>query len=305
MSLNNPGVRRERYDVALMRACLRNWPVSRGRWFFARLCQGILRNRDFVMEVEPGLFVPGDLEDWVQLWCFMGEFPGGDESAKLSRTLIRSGDTVLDVGANVGLWALGAAKSAGSSGRVQAFEPVPELFERLTRNLKFNGLERVRCFRTGLSDKAGSATFYRDATGNSGRGALVQHEGLNRGIDIPLTTLDEHAAANGLDRIDFMKVDVEGAELRVFRGAERVLSGPQAPIVLFECSEVLTAPFGTTSAEIKALLVGRGYRTYRVLAGRLQPVSIEDRHDKIEDLLALQPRHFEMHSELDVLRRAG
>jgi FkbM family methyltransferase len=293
---------RESYDVRVMRACLRHWPLPRGRWFFLKMCQRILRDRHFLMEVEPGLFMPGDLRDWMHYWCFMGEYPGRDEQVHLSRELIRPGDTVFDVGANIGLWVMGAALRAGKSGRVHAFEPLPEIYQSLKHNLTLNELGNVRAFEIGLSDAPGTATFYRAAHNNSGMGSLGRRTGVDRETTISLTTLERHCEAEDVRRIDFMKVDVEGAELQVFRGSERLLRAEDAPVILYECSELLTEPFKVTATMIKQQLRDYGYDVYRLEDGRLEQIPIAERHDDIEDVFALKPRHFEIHPILSRLR---
>jgi FkbM family methyltransferase len=295
--------RREPYDVQLMRAALRHWPLPRGRWFFLKMCKRFLKNRDFLMEVEPGLFMPAELDDWMHFWCFMGEYPGSDPSVLLSRRLIHSGQTVFDVGANIGLWVMGAAVAAGPTGNVHAFEPVPEIHARIEHNLKLNQLDWVHLWKLGLSDAPGSAPLFRDSTYNSGRGSLAKREGVDNPVEIKLTTLEAHCAAHKIDRIDFLKVDVEGAELKVFQGADRFLSSKEAPIILFECSEILVKPFGTTSTEIKRFLADRGYRIYRFEGKRLEEIPVEkSQGDKIEDVWAIQPRHFERERALAAIR---
>jgi len=133
-------------------------------------------------------------------------------------------------------------------------------------------------------------------------GSLATREGVDLPTKIGLTTIDAHCAAERLARVDFMKVDVEGAELHAFRGAEQLLRGAEAPIILYECSELLTAPFGTNASEIKQLLTDYGYRIYRFDGDRLQHIPVAERHDEIEDVFALKPRHFELHPRLAQMR---
>jgi hypothetical protein len=90
-----------------------------------------------------------------------------------------------------------------------------------------------------------------------------------------------------------MKVDVEGAELQVFRGAERILSGKAAPPVLFEIGDKLAALFGGSCRDVKRLLESHGYRIYRCHGRRLERVGAEEPSDALEDVFAFQPRHFE------------
>src|SRR5262249_32428960 len=149
----------------------------------------------------------------------------------------RPGDTVVDIGANIGLWVLGAARRIGPSGRAEAFEPVPSTYARLSENVELNAFSTIRCHQLAMSDHQGTTTFYAATDGNSGRSSMGKMAGVDQAITVNLTTLDDFCEKNDLDRIDFLKVDVEGVEEQVFRGAKKVLSDPLAPPMLFEVGD--------------------------------------------------------------------
>ena len=99
-------------------------------------------------------------------------------------------------------------------------------------------------------------------------------------------TLDTYIERGQTDRVDLMKVDVEGAEVLVFRGARDLLSSKRAPIVFFELDEKLRAPFGTTP-RVRQFRVDRGYAMYRWRDSAVSPVALAERHGP-EDLFALK-----------------
>jgi FkbM family methyltransferase len=200
------------------------------------------------------------------------------------------------------LWVMGAARHAGPEGNVHAFEPVPENFARLTRNLALNGLDQVTCQQLALSDKCGHTVFYAATGRNSGVGSLKQRETDDRPMEIEVTTVDDYCDKHAILRIDLMKVDVEGAELFVFRGALRLLTSTEAPIIMFETDEILTARFGASSVSIKTLLHQHGYSFFRYDGRKLEPVTVDQFHHTQEDLFALKPAHFERHPLLKSLR---
>lgn len=292
---------REPDDIRWIRILLNRWPLKHGKGILLRLFQGRLRERDFLIEIEPGVLIPAELDDWMVLSYFAD---GVRQSLPLllSRSLIRPGDTVMDVGANIGLWVMGAARHAGPQGNVHAFEPVPENFARLTRNLALNGLNQVCCQQLALSDRSGRAVFYSATDHNSGLGSLTQRDRADRQMETEVMTLDDYCEERAIHGIDLMKVDVEGAELMVFRGAPRVLSSTKAPIIMFETDEALTARFDCSSSSIKELLHQYGYDFFRYDGSRLEPVAITDPHHQQEDLFALKPSHFEGHQLLTTLR---
>lgn len=150
---------------------------------------------------------------------------------------VRPGMTVVDVGANVGWFTLLAARLVGPRGLVVAFEPDPQLFDMLADNVELNGYEHhVQLHRAALADVHGSAPFHA-ATRHRGNGSLVP--ALNQlgdasaeivTYDVTLTTLD----ALQLPSVDVMKVDAEGAEPRVFRGARDTVGRSPALTAIVE-----------------------------------------------------------------------
>ena len=178
--------------------------------------------------------------------------------------LVRPGGVVVDVGANFGLYALSAALYARPQGRVFAFEPAPNAFALLERNIADNGLSGIITAKpVAVSAAAGRAAFYigRDVSFSS----LHRTERLsdNAGaVDVEIVALD--AALAHVRSVDLLKVDVEGGEADVLRGARELLRRSRAPIVQFEFShknidEARRAAFDETVA----LLGSDGFRIYR------------------------------------------
>jgi FkbM family methyltransferase len=259
-----------------------------------------LRRRDFLIEIEPGILIPPELDDWI----VQSFFTNGCEHNfpfQLSRSLIRQGDTVMDVGANIGLWAMGAALRVGPEGSVHAFEPVPVIFARLIRNLELNGLKQVISRQLALSDTCGQTVFYA-AKGNSAVGSLTQSDSADQPIQIEMTTIDDYCENYSIPRVDVLKVDVEGAEQLVFRGAPRLLAADESPVIMFETDEHLTSRFSASSRSIKAGLAEHGYYFFRYDGEKLEKVLVEEPHINQEDLFALKPFHFEKYPLLNSLR---
>lgn len=147
-----------------------------------------------------------------------------------------AGGTLVDVGANVGVFAYYMSRLAGPAGKVYAFEAQPELGPHLEAVASSFGLENLRIVNHGLSSRPGVLKMQRSKAG-SGQ-ASFHHEaggGLEE-IEIPVTTLDAFFAQTPHDPIRFIKCDVEGHELEVFRGAESILR-EDGPVLLFECHD--------------------------------------------------------------------
>lgn len=254
-----------------------------------RLSRPILSRRAFVMELEPGVVMPADLSDYMVRHYFASSFRDQPE-VRLARRLIRPGATVLDVGANVGFWSLLAGQVVGPRGRVIAFEPVPANFTRLSHAIGLNRMTWVECRPVAVSDRTGVITFYMSNTGNSALGSLACRDGIDRAIEVPTVPLDDVYRTVGLGRVEFLKVDVEGAERQVFAGATQLLGREDGPIVQFEACDDLQRQFGTTTVALKRMLADFGYRVFRCAGRHLAEVRVDEGHG-FEDLFALKPVH--------------
>jgi FkbM family methyltransferase len=275
--------------VRAVRLALQHWPFPRGREATWRILHRLLPSLPFLTEIEPGIFVVADLDDYIVRYYFLFGLRK-DPSFRLGRDLVRPGDTVIDVGANIGLWVMGVARAAGPTARIHAFEPLPANFERLEANVGRNSLDWIQCHPLALAERDGEARLLLPRSGNSGVGSLRTDPG-GESVAVTLTTLDGFCRREGLARVHFLKVDVEGAEMRVFEGAGKLLASDRPPLLMFEVGDSLAAAFGTSSAAVKARLATHGYGCYRYRNARLQTVDVDEKHTASEDLIALHPCH--------------
>jgi FkbM family methyltransferase len=182
---------------------------------------------------------------------------------------LRPGDHFVDVGANVGVFStLVGTRIPGV--RITAVEPFPPVREDLLANLALNELSSdvVDVVASALSDEAGEATFEVLDRDVLNRLAPESEGGATTGITVPVTTLD---ALVGDDPPALIKIDVEGSELLVMKGARRLLGDARTPgpVLLFEHAGYC-AHFGITPAEVRAFLREVGYTIY-LLDGGLTP----------------------------------
>jgi FkbM family methyltransferase len=173
----------------------------------------------------------------LRLWRYrLGE---EQESLAFLRRQPLNGRTVLDIGANKGIYAYWMSRQVGPRGRVFAFEPQVDLrphLEELKRSFRLDNLQLVS---QALSDRRGTAGLRRDKPGSLG--ATLEAEQpvpdwpvMAETVDVELNTLDHFCESQGLDEIALIKCDVEGHELAAFRGGRGVLQ-KQRPVLLFEC----------------------------------------------------------------------
>jgi FkbM family methyltransferase len=185
------------------------------------------------------------------------------EVSRIARHYVKPGDYCVDVGANTGPLTLLFAKLVGAEGRVLAFEPGPPYLRRLRKNLGLNPQlwSVVTIVNEGLSDEEGTLTWAADPHHPHNAGLL----GVTEGTSVKVSTLDSAIKRQGWGRVDFIKIDVEGMELEVLRGARAVLERFR-PVVIFETMELFRASrgfdiFGEMEALLKSLHYGLYYLT--------------------------------------------
>ena len=189
-----------------------------------------------------------------------GEYEAGE--LKMIQRLTRNAQVAFDIGSNIGWYTLHLAQWLGKrGGRVFAFEPLPPTFSALSRNLALNDCAKhVEAARLSLADQEGKATFYVPGfTGSvaASRRPLFPQE-QNTTFECPMTTLDQFTHIHKVERIDFLKCDVEGSELTVLRGGLKTLSACR-PVILLEMLRKWAATFDYHPNAIIELLGGLGY----------------------------------------------
>src|SRR5262245_18753552 len=138
------------------------------------------------------------------------------------RSAVKPGMTALDVGANVGAYSLLLGQWVGANGAVFAFEPAPGACDGLHRHIRLNALDGVvRAVAAAVGAAPAQARFILESTAGEGRLATAGDNGATT-VEVPVTTIDEFCAREKLTP-DFIKIDVEGAELEVLRGAHRTI----------------------------------------------------------------------------------
>ena len=146
------------------------------------------------------------------------------------------GCTLLDVGANRGVYSIYMSRAAGPDGRLVSFEAQPELGAHLQAVKESFGLNNMEIVSKGLSSRAGVLRMRRLDVGGGGASFNLEARDDFEELEIPVITLDEYVEENSLGPVHFIKCDVEGHEFDVFRGGEKTLARDR-PTLLFECHQ--------------------------------------------------------------------
>jgi FkbM family methyltransferase len=168
---------------------------------------------------------------------------------------IRDGFCFIDIGANIGAYSLFVAARAGRSARILAVEPQPEVFARLTYNIAQNPFGTVKAIACALADKAGELTLFLDP-GNKGESSVrILRSSAAETVRVPATTLLALMQSEGYDRLDAIKLDVEGAEDLILEPFLR-----DAPEALWPGFIVIEDSRGRWQSDLPGLLESKGYR---------------------------------------------
>jgi len=174
--------------------------------------------------------------------------------------LTQDGMIIFDIGANVGWYTLTLAKRYPIA-QIYAFEPVPKTFKDLLNHKRLNGITNISIFNFGFSDEEGTVDFYYYPE-DSGNASLVNVSGFRNVEKITgqVWKMDRFVHENNTHP-DFIKCDVEGAELLVFKGGLKTLERDK-PIIFTELLRIWSAKFGYHPNDVIGLLKNLGYRCF-------------------------------------------
>ena len=179
--------------------------------------------------------------------------------------------TVLDIGANKGIYSYWLSKQVGPAGRVIAFEPQPELGGFLADVKDTFRLDNVTIVNKGVSDHSGETLLFRSSPG-SPRASMTGEASDPTAITVPVVSLDDYFKDQDVASLSFIKADVEEHELNVFKGAEKLLR-EQHPTLLFECHHDTA-----TRGELFSYLTNLDYGGFFMVKDREIPVAEFDRY---------------------------
>lgn len=256
---------------ALASACrkyVRATPSHPGRGLILWLAKRLGRE-PFEHEVAPGVRFRLDLSNPVDMVYWKGIYEA-DDDLRPFLSLLKPGMTFVDVGANYGLYSLQVARVVGPGGRVVAFEPSPRVYPRLADHVRLNAAANVATHQIAVADRVGTATFYLGRNDSIGS---LQRPTAGDSTQVPTTTLDRFLAEAGIDRVDAVKVDVEGGEMNVLRGMRELLSRDAKPVLLFEHNFPALAAAGSSAEELFGAIVAHGYDAYLVEKGKMHRVT--------------------------------
>lgn len=198
-----------------------------------------------------------DRRDYIQRSIYLGTFEPF-ETAQV-KSYLKAGMIFVDVGANVGYYTLMAASLVGSTGCVLAFEPSAYAFGRLQQTIARNNLAQVQAIHAGLGDTNGESLLFVSAGKDNHTPSMVPNAG-GKPVPVPVRRLDDYLAEHGVDHVDFMKIDVEGFEPNVIRGAGKYLEQRKIRAILCEFNTHWLSANKSSAPALCQLLIDSGFR---------------------------------------------
>lgn len=264
---------------------------------YAATATGIIRcstNHGFMIAVDPAA------DKGVER-AIVNEGTYEEGTLDVMRHVLKPGNRFMDIGANVGLMSLYAAKLVGPSGNVDSFEPLPEIADLLSTSATLNGFRHVHIHRLALGSKSGRHKIFRHPEVNRGSASLAWGSPSSEYTEIEVMSLDAWASKNPGNTPAMVKIDVEGWELETLRGGSKFFSSSERPVVCIEFSNAHPLE-GGTHRELFLKMIDHSYLAF-VLQGTkatpsaLRQINLEQlpAHDNIFFFPRSQhPREFDL-----------
>jgi FkbM family methyltransferase len=237
----------EEIFLRLIRLYTFNTPVKRGKYRLYQTALALCKERHEALPVRmpDGRRFLANLSDGMQETVyFLGEYER--ELSNITGRLIRKGHVCLDIGANFGWYTSLMVLACGASGQVHAFEPLPASFAELEKTYKLLGSpSNVLLNNMALGDNRGTIELHLFDGLKSGHASIAPREDMHSAVfRCKMIPLDDYLEENSIVEVDFIKVDIEGAELMFLKGAERLFLQASPPIFMIEMALATSKYFG-------------------------------------------------------------
>lgn len=266
----SPYARTKTY-FTFQRTWRKNWPLSKGLYFPVRLQPLFTPFVPVRMEVEPGVNLLLDPDDYVAR-SVLDSGQWEKESWDAIERHLPAGGTFVDVGAHIGYYSLKADRVVGEKGRVIAVEPNPDTLVQLRENIEASGAKAITVQPVACSDAEATLELFAAARANTGVSSLsrdnAQQAGtVNNVYKVRARPLDDVIRETGVSRVDVIKIDVEGAELLVLKGAPRTLE-KFGPALVVEYIDKQLQAMGASTAKLDEYLRSFGYTPRGLIASK-------------------------------------
>jgi FkbM family methyltransferase len=213
------------------------------------------------------------LHEWIQQQIFFfGTFdPRGINFLKKN---LNPGDVFIDIGANIGCYSLIASSLTGDNGKIIAFEAVTNVYDQLIYNISINKISNIRAEKLAIFEKRDILKFFLSSDENLGMSSIFRHDTESgKTEDVEAVSLDEYLADYPLERVNLIKIDIEGAEMHALKGMKNTIE-KHFPVLMIEINNDVLPDKSLVQNEIMGFLISHGYSPYvSDLKGDLHPLN--------------------------------
>jgi len=183
----------------------------------------------------------------------------------IASRLLEKGDTIVDVGANFGWYSTLFSRCSCPGGKVMSYEPSPYSLKNLTNNIELNGMEgSIQVRPVCVGEFSGTIALEQDTASESGLAHIVQYK-ADTTVDVPIVTLDDELSSE-IGNIAYIKIDVEGHELSVLKGAYNILCAVDQPVIQIELNDEALERAGCSRTDAVQFLKSLGYSFWEVVS---------------------------------------
>lgn len=252
---------------------------------------------EVVIKITPDISLKANL---CQQYCGDIYYGVGFEQSELSlvEKFVPEDGVFFDVGANIGVYTLLASKLVGEGGSVHSFEPLLDIYGVLRRNVEAYRYKNIKTNQVAVGEQNGEAQIYINAQsalsslGDTKRGAVLRSQ------TVIVKTLDSYAASAGVSKIDFLKIDVEGFEGHVLRGAAELINASPDLVVMSELAKKNFVPLGFSIDEVLNWMRSHGFEVWMVGSQktlRLYPTQPNSGQYPYQNFLFIRPNNPRYH----------
>lgn len=210
-----------------------------------------------IVRLRSGAFIHVDPTDYLQLLIYyLGTFE--PHCLPYLKMCVRTGGTIVDVGANIGIYTLESSLAVGPAGHVISIEPIPSNAKSLKKSVKLNKITNVTLIEIAVGESAGSAKLSLRSGANFGMFTIAPVSD-GKSLNVEVRPIDDLLEERGILFVDLIKMDIEGSEYRALRGAMKTLQRCRPTILIELCEETLR-DCGSSPSEVAEFLGKLGYR---------------------------------------------
>ncbi|MGB2661788.1 MAG: FkbM family methyltransferase [Candidatus Omnitrophota bacterium] len=265
----------------MLRKCVKLYPFDKGRYKVMKFAENLLFPcNEVITDLHGKFYFKLELSEKGLQSSFYYFLPNYYEvgTQRYLKEFVKPNMIVIDIGAHMGFYTLLFASLVGQGGKAYSFEPAKRNFIHLKENVAINDIYCVKLFQLALSNKEGIVPLYLHPTENTGH-SLINNEKAGLSVEeVQTTTLDNFIEQENIKNIDLIKIDAEGAEYSILKGAGKMLSGDNPPCIICEMPSTKDTGKGNNVREI---LYSHGYKSYCLEGGYLCEL---DKKEPIEGL---------------------